>query len=129
MRSTMCGSSPRPNRRSCGAGSRSSELRSSVASLGQLARPGVEFVELLELHGRQRFELAAEPVDLLAQLAERGPASCRERRLRLLGCLLLERLDRGLGELRVISTSGLGELVDREVFVVAFEHLSRDARK
>ncbi len=91
------------------------------------ARTFIEILDALQLPERQALKLRLQLLDALAQLpqprrARRGPW----RGLCACGGPLLRQFSRerpGAGQRGIVRAARAGQLLDREVLVVAFEHV------
>ena len=99
-------------------------------ALSEVEQPGVNLVDPTELVGGQRVAVEAEQLDLLAQRDEPQGALVHDEGLGAPGRLLLDRLaSYRTDELEVVGVTGRGELLDREILVVADRHPQLHARE
>ena len=93
----------------------------------------IEILDALQLPERQPLKLRLQLLDALAQLPQpRRARRCRWRGLCACGCPLLREFSRerpGAGQLGIIRAARAGQLLDREVLVVALEHVSLYTRE
>jgi hypothetical protein len=97
---------------------------------GERDRACVEVLDALQLPRGQRPDLGTQSLDAACQLAQALCARDRWDGLRACGRLLLTRFSwaaRCAGRLGVVGSAGAGELLDREILVVALKHPAGNA--